>query len=408
MVRNTYIYPPAPSMRIVADVIGYAAEHMPRFNPVSISGYHMQEAGATCVQELAFTLADGLEYARAAVARGLAIDRFAPRLSFFFGIGMNFFMEIAKLRAARLLWAKLVQQHFAPQRSALGHAAHPLPDQRRVAAGAGRLQQRRAHHARGAGRGARRHPVAAHQRLRRGARPAERFLGADRAQHPADPGRGDRHPPRRRPARRQLLRRASDREPGPCRRGADRRGRGDGRHDQGDRGGHAQGPDRGRGGAAPGADRSQRGGRGRRQPLSPGRGPAGRAAGHRHHGGARGADAAPCRDPCRARPQSAASMRSTRSRKAPPATPICCSFASRRRAPAPAWARSRTPWSGCSGAGGPRSRAIAGVYGSAFADDPDFAAIQPRGRGFCRGSRAAGRACWSPSSARTATTAAPR
>jgi methylmalonyl-CoA mutase len=115
MVRNTYIYPPGPSMRIAADVIGYAAEHMPRFNPVSISGYHMQEAGATCVQELAFTLADGLEYARAAVARGLAIDQFAPRLSFFFGIGMNFFMEIAKLRAARLLWAKLVQQNFAPR-----------------------------------------------------------------------------------------------------------------------------------------------------------------------------------------------------------------------------------------------------------------------------------------------------
>ncbi|MGH6915209.1 MAG: methylmalonyl-CoA mutase family protein, partial [Geminicoccales bacterium] len=114
MVRNTYIYPPAPSMRIVADVIGYAADHMPKFNPVSISGYHMQEAGATCVQELAFTLADGLEYARAAVARGLAIDRFAPRLSFFFAIGMNFFMEIAKLRAARLLWAKLVQDHFQP------------------------------------------------------------------------------------------------------------------------------------------------------------------------------------------------------------------------------------------------------------------------------------------------------
>jgi methylmalonyl-CoA mutase len=115
MVRNTYIYPPGPSMRIVADVIGYAAEHMPRFNPVSISGYHMQEAGATAVQELAFTLADGLEYARAAVKRGLAIDRFAPRLSFFFGIGMNFFMEIAKLRAARLLWAKLVQEHFQPR-----------------------------------------------------------------------------------------------------------------------------------------------------------------------------------------------------------------------------------------------------------------------------------------------------
>jgi methylmalonyl-CoA mutase len=115
MVRNTYIYPPAPSMRIVADVIGYAATRMPRFNPISISGYHMQEAGATLVQELAFTLADGLEYVRAALARGLAIDAFAPRLSFFFCIGMNFFMEIAKLRAARFLWAKLIEREFQPR-----------------------------------------------------------------------------------------------------------------------------------------------------------------------------------------------------------------------------------------------------------------------------------------------------
>ena len=108
MVRNTYIYPPAPSMRIVADVIDYTATEMPRFNSISISGYHMQEAGATAVQELAFTLADGLEYVRTATERGLAIDAFAGRLSFFFGIGMNFFMEIAKLRAARLLWARIV------------------------------------------------------------------------------------------------------------------------------------------------------------------------------------------------------------------------------------------------------------------------------------------------------------
>ncbi|HXV24432.1 MAG TPA: methylmalonyl-CoA mutase [Alphaproteobacteria bacterium] len=108
MVRNTYIYPPVPSMRIVADIIAYTAEHMPRFNSISISGYHMHEAGATAVQELAFTLADGLEYVRAALGRGLAIDAFAPRLSFFFAIGMNFFMEVAKLRAARHLWAKLI------------------------------------------------------------------------------------------------------------------------------------------------------------------------------------------------------------------------------------------------------------------------------------------------------------
>ena len=117
MVRNTYIYPPGPSMRIVADIIEYTARHMPKFNSISISGYHMEEAGATSAQELAFTLADGLDYVRAALSRGLGIDEFAPRLSFFFGIGMNFFMEIAKLRAARVLWAQLMHE-FAPQNPA--------------------------------------------------------------------------------------------------------------------------------------------------------------------------------------------------------------------------------------------------------------------------------------------------
>ena len=107
-VRNTYIYPPEPSMRIVADVIAYTSREMPRFNSISISGYHMHEAGATAVQELAFTLADGMEYVRAAAAQGLDIDAFAPRLSFFFGIGMNLFMEVAKLRAARTLWARIM------------------------------------------------------------------------------------------------------------------------------------------------------------------------------------------------------------------------------------------------------------------------------------------------------------
>ena len=114
MVRNTYIYPPEPSMRIVADIIAFTSKEMPRFNPISISGYHMQEAGATAVQELAFTLADGIEYVRAALRGGLDVDAFAPRLSFFFGIGMNFFMEVAKLRAARLLWADLMRELFSP------------------------------------------------------------------------------------------------------------------------------------------------------------------------------------------------------------------------------------------------------------------------------------------------------
>ena len=111
MVRNTYIYPPEPSMRIVADIIEYTAKNMPKFNSISISGYHMHEAGATAVQELAYTIADGEEYVKAALGKGLGVDDFAPRLSFFFGIGMNFFMEIAKLRAARLLWAKTMAKY---------------------------------------------------------------------------------------------------------------------------------------------------------------------------------------------------------------------------------------------------------------------------------------------------------
>ncbi|VAW37955.1 Methylmalonyl-CoA mutase large subunit, MutB [hydrothermal vent metagenome] len=114
MVRNTYIYPPTPSMRIVGDIFAYTAREMPKFNPISVSGYHMQEAGATADIELAYTLADGLEYLRAGLAAGMKIDDFAPRISFFWAIGMNFFMEIAKMRAARMLWAKIVKQ-FNPQ-----------------------------------------------------------------------------------------------------------------------------------------------------------------------------------------------------------------------------------------------------------------------------------------------------
>jgi methylmalonyl-CoA mutase len=115
MVRNTYIYPPEPSMRIVADIIEYTSRHMPKFNSISISGYHMQEAGATTTLELAFTLADGIEYVRAALSKGLAIDDFAPRLSFFWAIGMNFYFEIAKMRAARVLWHELMAQ-FEPRK----------------------------------------------------------------------------------------------------------------------------------------------------------------------------------------------------------------------------------------------------------------------------------------------------
>lgn len=115
MVRNTYIYPPEPSIKIIQDIFGYTSKNMPKFNSISISGYHMQEAGADSKLELAFTLADGIEYIRAAEKAGLTVDEVAPRVSFFFAMGMNFYMEIAKLRAARALWANLVQEKFKPK-----------------------------------------------------------------------------------------------------------------------------------------------------------------------------------------------------------------------------------------------------------------------------------------------------
>jgi methylmalonyl-CoA mutase len=124
MVRNTYIYPPEPSMRIVSDIFAYTSRRMPRFNSISISGYHMQEAGASADLELGYTLADGLEYVRAGLRAGLAIDSFAPRLSFFWAVGMNFFMEVAKLRAARLLWAKLMRQFSPEDERSLALRAH--------------------------------------------------------------------------------------------------------------------------------------------------------------------------------------------------------------------------------------------------------------------------------------------
>src|SRR5213083_1561842 len=124
MVRNTYIYPPEPSLRIVSDILAFTAAHMPKFNSISVSGYHMQEAGATQDLELAYTLADGVEYVRAGLRAGLDIDRFAPRISFFWAIGMNFFMDVAKLRAARLLWAKLMKQFEPGDARSLSLRAH--------------------------------------------------------------------------------------------------------------------------------------------------------------------------------------------------------------------------------------------------------------------------------------------
>src|SRR5699024_7085722 len=124
MVRNTYIYPPKPSMRIISDIFAYTSQKMPKYNSISISGYHIQEAGATADLELAYTLADGIEYIRAGRDAGLDIDAFAPRLSFFWGIGMNFFMEVAKLRAARLLWSELVSEYGPKDPKSLSLRTH--------------------------------------------------------------------------------------------------------------------------------------------------------------------------------------------------------------------------------------------------------------------------------------------
>ena len=266
MVRNTYIYPPGPSMRIISDIFAFTSKEMPRFNSISISGYHMQEAGATADLELAYTLADGVEYIRTGLDAGLAIDAFAPRLSFFWAIGMNFFMEVAKLRAARLLWAKLVQAVRAGERQ-VALAAHPLPDVRLVADGAGRVQQRRAHVCRGDGGDAGPHAVAAHQRVRRGAGAADRLLRPDRPQHPVALATGVGHVPGHRPVGRQLLRRAADprsRGPGVV---AHRGGRGGGRDDRCHRGGDPQAAHRGGRGADAGAHRLGPPAGDRRQPL---------------------------------------------------------------------------------------------------------------------------------------------
>ena len=230
MVRNTYIYPPEPSIRIIADIFEYTSRRMPKFNSISISGYHMQEAGATADLELAYTLADGLEYVRTGIKAGLDVDAFCPRLSFFWAIGMNYFMEVAKLRAARMIWAKLIKQ-FEPEESQEPVAAHAQPDQRLESDGAGRVQQRHPHLPGGDGRRARPHAIAAHQRPGRSAGPADRFFRPHRPQHAAVPAAGDRHLQCGRSVGRQLLRRTADARPGPAGLAAHPRSRRTGRHD---------------------------------------------------------------------------------------------------------------------------------------------------------------------------------
>ena len=255
LTRNTYIYPPGPSMRIVSDIIGYCSRNMPKFNTVSISGYHMMEAGANSVLQTAFTLADGLEYVKAALATGLDIDAFAPRLSFFFGIGMNFFMDIAMLRAARFLWHELMKP-FNPREPPVPHPQDPLPDVGMEPHPAGSLQQHHPHDAGMPLRGPRRDAVAAHQRLRRGGRAAHRIFRPDRPQYPDHRPGGIRDLPRRGSAGRLLLSGSPDRRHHPRSPQDHRRGRGPGRDGQGHRNRHAEAPDRRIGRPKTGPDRS--------------------------------------------------------------------------------------------------------------------------------------------------------
>ena len=188
-------------MRLVTDMVEFCAREMPLWHPISISGYHIREAGSTAAQELAFTLADGFAYLDAAIERGLGVDEFAPRLSFFFNAHIDFFEEIAKYRAARRIWARELRGRYGARTPLMAHAV-PCPDRRGVADRPAARGEHRSHRPRGARRSARRHPVAPHEQLRRGARASHGGGGPARSSHPAgdrprDRGRGHRGPARR-------------------------------------------------------------------------------------------------------------------------------------------------------------------------------------------------------------------
>ncbi len=186
IARGTYIYPPRPAMRIITDMFAWAAREMPEWNTISISGYHIREAGSTAVQEVAFTFANAIAYIEAAIAAGLDVDAFAPRLSFFFNAHNNFLEEIAKFRAARRLYAHLMRDRFHAKDPRSLLAALPHANRRFHADRAAARCQRRPHHARGARRSAGRHAIAAHQFARRSALAAHRRIRSPRAAHAAD------------------------------------------------------------------------------------------------------------------------------------------------------------------------------------------------------------------------------
>ena len=268
MVRNTYIYPPKHSMRIISDIFAFTSQHMPKFNSISISGYHMQEAGATQDLELAYTLADGVEYLRAGIGAGLTVDQFAPRLSFFWAIGMNFFMEVAKLRAARLLWANLVKK-FNPK----SEKSLPLRTHSQTSGWSLTAQDvfnnviRTQIEAMAATQG---HTQSLHTNaLDEALGAADRLFGAHRPQHPALPATGIGHDPDHRSLGRLLLCRKAHRRTDPKSLGAYPGGRGARRHVESHRGRHPKVAHRRGGGQDPGADRFRQAGGDRRQQVPP-------------------------------------------------------------------------------------------------------------------------------------------
>ena len=186
IARGTYIYPPKQAMRIITDLFAWTNENVPEWNTISISGYHMREAGSTAVQEVAFTLANAIAYVQAAIDAGLDVDKFAPRLSFFFNAHSNFLEEVAKFRAARRMWARIMREHFKAKNPTFLDAALSYPDRRLHADRAATGKQYRPHRNSSHGSGSRRHAIAAHQFLRRSAGPANRASRAHRLAHAAN------------------------------------------------------------------------------------------------------------------------------------------------------------------------------------------------------------------------------
>ena len=292
MVRNTYIYPPEPSIRIIADIFAYTSRRMPKFNSISISGYHMQEAGATADLELAYTLADGLEYVRTGHEGRAGRGRLLPAAVVLLG-DRHELLHGGRQAAGRPHALGQADQAVRPEEPQEPVAADAQPDERLEPDRPGRLQQRRPHLPGGDGRRPRTHPVAAHQRPGRGAGAADRLLRPHRPQHPAVPPAGNRHLQRGRSVGRQLLRRAADARPGRAGLAASPRGRGAGRDDQGHPGRHPQAADRGGGRPHPGPHRLRPANGGRPEQVPPHAGRADRRAEGGQHRRARGSDRQP-------------------------------------------------------------------------------------------------------------------